>query len=110
MYNIAEGRVWTGSDAVNIGLADMNGGFTEAISAAANLADLGTDFHIYEFVSPTSPFESWINSMGLVMAREFGLDYTLVGEQLNEFVESTHQLIEMQGIQTLCPGELKIEL
>ena len=110
VYNIAEGRVWSGSDAVTIGLADMNGGFTEAISAAANLADLGTDFHIYEFVSPTTPFESWINSMGMVMAREFGLDYTLAGEQLNEFVESTHQLIEMQGIQTLCPGELKIEL
>jgi protease-4 len=37
---IAGGRVWTGSDALQIGLVDKLGGLEEAIVAAASLAKL----------------------------------------------------------------------
>lgn len=110
VYEIAEGRVWTGRDAVEIGLADRNGGFTEAIAAAANLADLGNDFVIYEFVSPLTPFEEWINSLGLFVSNSLGLDYSIYGEDIENLVYSSHELINMQGIQARCVGDLKIEM
>ncbi len=37
---IAQGRVWAGSDAIIIGLADERGGITEAIASAATLGNL----------------------------------------------------------------------
>ncbi len=110
VYEIAEGRVWTGRDAVEIGLADRNGGFTDAIVAAANLADLGKDFMIYEFVSPLTPFEEWINSLGLFVSNSLGLDYSIYGEDIENLVYSSHELINMQGVQTRCAGDLKIEM
>ena len=110
VYEIAEGRVWTGRDAKEIGLADMNGGFTEAISTAANLADLGSDFVIYEFTAPLTPFEQWINSMGMITAKSLGLNYDMYGTQIEEVIGSAHELINMQGIQARCVGEPKIEL
>jgi protease-4 len=38
--SIARGRVWTGQDALDIGLVDHLGGLDEAVAAAARLADL----------------------------------------------------------------------
>ena len=38
---IGQGRVWTGSDAIDNGLVDELGGLDDAIAAAAELADLG---------------------------------------------------------------------
>ena len=37
---IAQGRVWSGKDAVDIGLVDSLGGLNEAIASAAELAKL----------------------------------------------------------------------
>ena len=45
---IAQGRVWAGSDAIIIGLADERGGITEAISSAATLGNLET-YRIVEY-------------------------------------------------------------
>lgn len=41
---IAEGRVWSGTDAANHGLVDRLGGINQAIAAAARLAQLGEDY------------------------------------------------------------------
>lgn len=43
---IARGRVWSGQDALEIGLVDSLGGLDDAIAAAARLAELGDDYHV----------------------------------------------------------------
>ncbi len=43
---IAQGRVWSGTDAQKIGLVDKLGGLNEAIAAAAQTAKLGTDWEL----------------------------------------------------------------
>ena len=43
---IAQGRVWTGTKALELGLVDQIGGLDEAIQAAAELADI-TDYAIW---------------------------------------------------------------
>lgn len=52
--NIAKGRVWSGADAVRIGLVDRIGGLNEAIAAAAELAGLQQGDYTVEVVRPDS--------------------------------------------------------
>ncbi len=48
---IAQGRVWVGSDALRLGLVDSAGLVADAIAAAANLAGLGQDYDV-EYLQP----------------------------------------------------------
>lgn len=50
---IAGGRVWTGSDAINLGLVDELGGLNEAVAKAAELAGLTSG----NYVRAVYPFE-----------------------------------------------------
>ena len=56
--NLAEGRVWTGKQAYDLGLVDDLGGLSQAITVAAELADLGKDFEIEEFPRVRTPAEA----------------------------------------------------
>ena len=40
LYKVAQGRVWSGRDAMRHGLVDSMGGLTEAIAEARRLAGL----------------------------------------------------------------------
>jgi len=54
---IAQGRVWTGSDALNLKLVDQIGGLEDAITYAAQRAKLGTgigDYHVKEYPEEVS--------------------------------------------------------
>ena len=48
---IAEGRVWIGGDALEIGLVDSLGGLHDAIASAASLAGLAEDQYRVDYVS-----------------------------------------------------------
>jgi protease IV len=47
--SIAQGRVWTGKDALSIGLVDEIGGLEAAVQYAAKTAKLGEDWSIKEY-------------------------------------------------------------
>ncbi len=47
--SIAEGRVWSGTDAMRIGLVDSLGGLDMAIKSAASLAKLTGDYDVKEY-------------------------------------------------------------
>ena len=53
---IAQGRVWTGEDALKLGLVDVLGGLEDAIAIAANKAGLN-NYQITELPVERSPFE-----------------------------------------------------
>ena len=46
---IARGRVWSGKEAVNIGLVDRLGGLEDAIAYAAETAELGNSWQLEEY-------------------------------------------------------------
>lgn len=56
---IAQGRVWTGADALNIGLVDEIGTLETAISYAASLADFHSsdEYLVCEYPEPITPFQ-----------------------------------------------------
>jgi protease-4 len=49
VHGIAQGRVWSGRQAVELGLADKIGGLDAAIAHAAGLAKLSGEAELYEF-------------------------------------------------------------
>ncbi len=51
VHEIAQGRVWTGGQAVELGLADEVGGLGDAMAHAASLAKLGERPAVYEYPS-----------------------------------------------------------
>ena len=63
VHEIAQGRVWIGSDAKRIGLIDQLGGFDAAVKAAAQRAKLGDDY-VVERVEPSL---SWAQQLALQM-------------------------------------------
>jgi len=49
--NLAQGRVWIGSDALELGLVDKIGGLGDAVAAAAGMAGLGADEYDVKYVA-----------------------------------------------------------
>ncbi len=61
---IAEGRVWAGGTARQLGLVDQFGGLEEAVAAAARLAEVDPDdVHLHVFEDAESPFSALVRSM-----------------------------------------------
>ena len=61
---IAQGRVWTGSQALDRGLVDQLGGQGDAVAEAANLAKLGKDYPVRYQQAPQGAFERFMVGFG----------------------------------------------
>lgn len=110
VYDIAEGRVWSGNQAVGNGLADANGGLHEAIAKAADLADLGAEFKLKEIKTPLTPFEAWLESMGMITAKACGINYGIYGKELNSLVKDNLYIFTHTGILMEMPQKIEINL
>ena len=49
VHEVAQGRVWSGSEAKELGLVDEIGGLSAAIKYAAEKANLGENFRVSEY-------------------------------------------------------------
>jgi len=59
VYEIAQGRVWTGADAKDLGLVDALGGLGDAIKKAEELGKLkGKTWNLQEFPEKQSPLDA----------------------------------------------------
>ncbi|MBW4692939.1 MAG: signal peptide peptidase SppA [Lyngbya sp. HA4199-MV5] len=69
---IAQGRVWSGLKAKQIGLVDELGGLEAAIQDAAKRAKLGTDWQVEEYPKSRSFPERFFEQLGNDAAAQFG--------------------------------------
>jgi protease IV len=60
---IAQGRVWTGDQAMQRGLVDQLGGLDASVSEAADLAHLGKDYAVRYQEQPMGAFQRFIVSL-----------------------------------------------
>ena len=109
VLTIAEGRVWSGDMAKEIGLVDEIGGLSKAIAKAVELADIGDNYKLYEYVAPLTPFEEWLDSMGMLYANTWGLDYNIYGEQIRSIIMDLSMITSMEGIRAEVVGDLRVE-
>lgn len=74
---IAQGRVWTGQQALDRGLVDQLGGLGDAIADAASRAKLGKDYPVRYIRTPPGVFEQFLaglsDSAAIHMAQGYGL-------------------------------------
>lgn len=110
VYNVAEGRVWSGNQAVGNGLVDANGGLHEAIAKAADLADLGAEFKLKEIKTPLTPFEAWLEAMGMMTAKACGINYGIYGKDLNSLVKDNLYIFTHKGIMMEMPQKIEVNL
>ncbi|MCX7606453.1 MAG: signal peptide peptidase SppA [Bacteroidia bacterium] len=62
VHTIAQGRVWSGVDAKELGLVDTLGGIEVALNLAAREASL-TDYRVVTYPEPKSFFEKWFRDI-----------------------------------------------
>ena len=88
VLEIARGRVWTGEQALELGLVDRIGGLREAIDAARELADLGEDdaYQVQRFPRQPTAFEAFQELFGV----------TAEGAQSLAQIQSLMELPEVQ--------------
>jgi protease-4 len=104
--SIAQGRVWTGQDALGIGLVDSIGGLQAAIAYAAGKAGLGEDYRIVEQPEQIDPIRKLIQDMSGVNSGKRALK-TQLGEYY-QYVEYIEQASRMKGIQARLPFMMTI--
>lgn len=67
----AEGRVWTGQQALEHGLIDSFGGLEEAVAKARTLAKLDEKAESFYFGREQSPFEIFVSQLQISLIRVF---------------------------------------
>lgn len=72
---VAQGRVWTGQDALSFGLVDQMGDFDDAVKLAAKLAQV-ENYEIYWVEEPLSPTEQFIQEFMNQVKVSLGIDAT----------------------------------
>ena len=102
--SIAQGRVWSGKQALNIGLIDSLGDLNAAIEDAAKLADI-KEFNIIEYPKRKASFESLIQDFSI------SLKGNNIENKIPDFIKSITKKRNIQSsknIQALLPFELNI--
>ena len=100
---IAQGRVWSGSDAYNVGLVDSLGGLEEAVAYAAKLAETDS-YRTTNYPKFSDDFESFLQSL---QPSPFG--QTAIGKSLQQFQSLfSKQTTQLDHIQARIPFELNI--
>ena len=102
--SIAQGRVWTGKQALNIGLIDSLGDLNLAIEGAAKLADI-KEFNIIEYPKRKASFESLIQDFSI------SLKGNNLENKIPDFIKSItkkRNIYSSSNIQALLPFELNI--
>lgn len=101
---IGQGRVWSGEDALKIGLVDELGGLSDAILAAKELA--GLDVHrVKEFPELPDPFEELMK--GLSGQGEEVLIRNFLGEEYI-YYKQLKNVKKQRGILAKMPEEFEI--
>ena len=99
---IAQGRVWTGEDARNIGLVDVLGGLEDAVRIAAEKAGI-EKYNIAEYPALKNPIEAFFTDLtGNMKAR-------MTKEELGALYPAWQQLknaTRHQGLLARIPYDL----
>lgn len=106
VHKIAQGRVWTGQKALEIGLIDAHGDLDRAISAAANLADI-EKYRVAEYPTIKEPLQQLIEEFtGKSKDKTAKASRALIKEEMGDlypYYEQIKEIRQMKGIQARMP-------
>ena len=105
VLDIAGGRVWSGNDALGIGLIDAYGGLKTAIALAVDKAGLGEDFRVVEVTQQPSGLAAMLSTLNVSVRKAF------VRSELQELFggyDRVQRLLRMQGVLMYWPYEVEL--
>ena len=106
--SIAQGRVWSGKEAVANGLVDELGGLNEAIDAAAELAEI-SDYRTTNYPRFSRDFEDAFQPFSIVKTQKDQLLKEELGDAQYKVYQSLKKLKKLRGIQARMPFDIQIK-
>lgn len=103
---VAQGRVWIGTKALEIGLVDELGGLGSAIAYAAKKVSLDT-YSLKEYPEYKLDFKSMFSVESLIKLNL--LKSKLISKEGLDKVDVLNNIITQKGVQAAMPFELKID-
>lgn len=102
--SIGQGRVWSGTEALNIGLVDRLGDINDAIASAAKKAKL-KDYKIVDYPAQIDPFTALFDKSGdqvkaYFVKRELGDNFM--------YYEQMKSALNLSGVQARIPYNIQI--
>jgi len=103
--DIGQGRVWSGTNAMDINLIDEYGGLEAAVAGAAELAEL-EDYRIYELPKQKDPFQELLEQL------EGEMQTSWIKHQLGDqykFYKTIQDIKHLRGVQARMPYQFVID-
>jgi protease-4 len=104
---IAQGRVWSGSEAIKIGLVDKIGGLNDAIAEAATLAKISS-YSTQNYPEYDKKFNDLLQSLPFAKSKEAFIKEE-VGEDNYTIIEQIKRLQAKKGVQAMMPFLINIQ-
>ncbi|WP_084059505.1 signal peptide peptidase SppA [Cellulophaga tyrosinoxydans] len=107
--SVAQGRVWSGVDAKNLGLVDEIGGLDDAIKAAAEIAGI-KNYGINSYPKYKSGFERFMEDFGGASSK-IKQDFIReeIGEETYSILKEVKSAMKQQGVQARMPFIMNIK-
>ena len=100
---IAGGRVWSGKDAIELGLIDMFGGLEKSIEVAAEMAGL-ENYRVQSLPKLEDP-------LTMIMKEISGAKMKIIEKELGDqylHYKRIQEIQEMRGLQAIIPYEIEL--
>ena len=105
VLDIAGGRVWSGADALGIGLIDTYGGLKTAIALAVDKADLGDNYRVTEVTETPTGFAAFIASLNMSVRKAF--TRSELGLMMKDY-NTVREAFRQQGVLMYSPYKVEI--
>jgi protease-4 len=104
---IAQGRVWTGSEALKLGLVDKIGGLDDAITEAARLSKT-KNYSTKNYPEFEKDFDEFLENFPFARTRERFIKEE-IGEENYRMIEQIKRAQNYKGIQARIPFQISIQ-
>ena len=105
VLDIAGGRVWSGADALGIGLIDTYGGLKTAIALAVDKADLGDSYRVTEVTETPMGFAAFIASLNVSVREAF--TRSELGLMMKDY-NTVREAFRQQGVLMYSPYKVEM--
>ena len=105
VLDIAGGRVWSGADALGIGLIDTYGGLKTAIALAVDKADLGDNYRVTEVTETPTGFAAFIASLNVSVREAF--TRSELGLMMKDY-NTVREAFRQQGVLMYSPYKVEM--
>ena len=105
VLDIAGGRVWSGADALGIGLIDTYGGLKTAIALAVDKADLGDNYRVTEVTETPTGFAAFIASLNMSVREAF--TRSELGLMMKDY-NTVREAFRQQGVLMYSPYKVEM--